>query len=173
MIPTLTQQRYWCEVELDFPTGPMPVVIAGDGRAVVGLRFGTAAELGSWLGPATSAPDDPVLQEAARQLRDYAGGRTETFDLPLRVEGSEFRTAVWNALRDIPYGATTTYGALAARLGKSGQAARAVGAAVGANPVGIIIPCHRVIGADGSLTGFAGGLDRKVTLLAREGITAL
>ena len=79
---------------------------------------------------------------------------------------------MWKALLDIPYGSTTTYGALAAAIGRPGQA-RAIGGAVGSNPVGIIVPCHRVIGANGSLTGFGGGLDNKVALLAREGVTAL
>lgn len=173
MTVTIQSIRCWDEVLLDLPAGPMPVVLASDGTALVGLRFGPAADHAAWLGNATHDPDDPVLQAAAMQLEAYAAGRSESFDVPLRMEGSEFQRAVWEALRDIPYGATTTYGALAARLGRSGRAARAVGAAVGANPVGIIVPCHRVIGADGSLTGFAGGLDRKIALLAREGVTAL
>lgn len=163
----------WDEMSLEFPAGPMPVVLAGDGHALVGLRFGTAEDNAHWLGSAPRRSDDPVLRAAGRQLQAYAAGRAETFDVPVRFEGSDFQMAVWNALLEIPYGATTTYGALAARLGRSGRAARAVGAAVGANPLGIIIPCHRVVGADGSLTGFGGGLDRKVALLAREGVTAL
>lgn len=170
---TVTSVRCWDEVVLDFPVGPMPVVLAGDGQALVGLRFGTATEQAAWLGGTRRNPDDPVLRAASQQLKDYAAGRTEAFDIPLRIDGSDFQVAVWDALRKIPYGVTTTYGALAAQLGRSGRAARAVGAAVGANPVGIVIPCHRVLGADGSLTGFGGGLDRKVALLTREGVTAL
>lgn len=173
MNPTVRSVSSWDEVVLDFPAGPMPVVLAGDGTALVGLRFGPAADHAVWLGQAPRDPDDPVLRAAAAQLRAYATGQAETFDIPVRLQGSEFQLAVWEALRAIPYGATTTYGALAARLGRSGRAARAVGSAVGANPVGIIVPCHRVIGADGSLTGFAGGLQRKIALLAREGVTAL
>jgi methylated-DNA-[protein]-cysteine S-methyltransferase len=163
----------WDEISLDFPTTSIPVVLAGDGGALIGLRFGPASQHATWLGAAPRDPDDPVLQAAARELRAYAAGTTETFDVPVQFGGSPFQHAVWAALRDIPYGATTTYGAIAAQLGRSGQAARAVGAAVGANPIGIIIPCHRVIGADGSLTGFGGGIDAKAALLAREGVTAL
>lgn len=171
MTATRNSTRCWDEVALDFPAGPMTVVLISDGEALTGLRFGPAADNAASIGSAPRQPDDPILQAAARQLQAYASGRSETFDVPVKIDGSEFQLAVWNALKDIPYGATTTYGALAARLGRSGRAARAVGAAVGANPVGIIIPCHRVLGADGSLTGFGGGLDRKVTLLSREGVT--
>lgn len=173
MNATVTAATCWDEVVLDFPAAPMPVVLAADDEALVGLRFGPAAEHGSWPVGARRDPAHPVLRAAAEQLQDYASGRSETFDLPLRIVGSDFQVAIWTALQTIPYGTTTTYGALAAGLGRSGRAARAVGAAVGANPIGIIVPCHRVLGADGSLTGFGGGLDRKVVLLAREGVTAL
>lgn len=163
----------WEQITLEFPSAWMDVVLAGDGEALVGLRFGTAADHAAWLGPAPRRPDDPVLASAAQQLRAYAAGRAEAFDVPIRLTGSDFQRAVWAALLDIPYGSTTTYGAVAAKLGRPPRAARAVGAAVGSNPVGIIVPCHRVIGANGSLTGFGGGLDNKVALLAREGVTAL
>lgn len=173
MTPARLNPSCWDQVTLDLPGATMPVVIAGDGQAVVGLRFGPAERHRDWLADAPRDPDDPVLRRAARELADYASGRRESFGVPLRFRGSEFQVAVWAALRDVPYGTTTTYGALGGLLGRSGRAARAVGAAVGANPIGIIIPCHRVIGADGSLTGFAGGLANKVALLAREGVTAL
>lgn len=173
MSPTLPATAHWDEITLEFPGRPMPVTLAADGQAVTGLRFGTAADNAAWIGAAERDPDDPLLRETARQLRDYAAGRSRSFDVPLRLHGSDFQRDVWAALRDIPYGVTTTYGALAAKLGRSGRAARAVGAAVGANPIGIVVPCHRVIGADGSLTGFGGGLDNKVALLTREGVTAL
>ncbi|HMC40432.1 MAG TPA: methylated-DNA--[protein]-cysteine S-methyltransferase [Acidimicrobiales bacterium] len=168
----MTTITAWDEVTLEFPSRSMPVVLAGDGRSVVGLRFGPAADHAAWLGEAPRDPADPVVAAAASQLRSYAAGRAESFDVPLSLEGSQFQQAVWKALLDIPYGSTTTYGALAAAIGRPGQA-RAIGGAVGSNPVGIIVPCHRVIGANGSLTGFGGGLDNKVALLAREGVTAL
>jgi methylated-DNA-[protein]-cysteine S-methyltransferase len=173
MPTTPTEVKFWDEIVLELPSGPMHLTLASDGGSLTGVRFGPAADHAAWLGPAQRRPDDPVIAAAARQLRDYAAGRAETFDVPVNVAaGSDFQQAVWGLLRDIPYGETTTYGAIAAALSRPGQA-RAVGAAVGANPVGIIIPCHRVIGANGSLTGFGGGLDNKAALLAREGVTAL
>ena len=113
---------------------------------------------------------DPGPFRAAReQLAAYFAGELKEFQLELRPEGTEFRTRVWDALDDVPYGATTTYGEIAARVGASRVAVRAVGGAIGANPLLILRPCHRVIGANGSLTGYAGGLERKTTLLALEG----
>jgi methylated-DNA-[protein]-cysteine S-methyltransferase len=112
-------------------------------------------------------PDDGAFGDAVEQLTAYfAGGLTE-FDLDLRLEGTPFQQEVWAALREIPYGETWSYGHLADRIGKPG-AARAVGLANGRNPIGIIVPCHRVIGADGSLTGYGGGLPRKQLLLQLE-----
>jgi len=102
-----------------------------------------------------------------RQLDEYFDGRRTTFALPLQLDGSPFQLAVWSALRDIPYGQTTSYGQIAQHLGNP-RAARAVGAANGRNPISIIIPCHRVIGADGGLTGYGWGLDRKAWLLDHE-----
>ncbi len=112
------------------------------------------------------------LREAAAQLSAYFAGGLRRFSLPLDAAGTPFQQAVWRALLAIPPGATTDYGALAATLGKP-QAARAVGAAVGRNPLGIIVPCHRVLGRDGSLTGYAGGLARKRALLELEGALPL
>ena len=110
----------------------------------------------------------PVLREAARQLLQYLAGQRAGFDLPLDLQGGTvFQQAVWQALLQIPFGATTSYGAIGTQIGNP-KAVRAVGAAVGRNPVGIIVPCHRVMGADGSLTGYAGGLDRKAALLKLE-----
>lgn len=111
--------------------------------------------------------EDPLLSLAAAQLREYLDGARSKFDLPLKPAGDAFSHRVWQMLQEIPYGGTVTYGALADRLGKRGLAQR-VGQAVGHNPVSIIIPCHRVLGADGSLTGYAGGLERKRVLLALE-----
>ncbi|MFF2848288.1 methylated-DNA--[protein]-cysteine S-methyltransferase [Streptomyces sp. NPDC058001] len=112
------------------------------------------------------APD--AFRAAEEQLAAYFAGELTRFRLELRPEGTEFRRRVWDALDDVPYGGTTSYGALAARIGASRMAVRAVGGAIGANPLLVVRPCHRVIGADGSLTGYAGGLARKEYLLALE-----
>lgn len=107
------------------------------------------------------------FREVVRQLEAYFSGTLKNFDLPLRLEGTEFQKTVWRALQEVPYGETWSYGQLASHIGKP-RAMRAVGAANGHNPIPIIIPCHRVIGADGSLTGFGGGLPIKKQLLALE-----
>ena len=109
------------------------------------------------------------LERAATQLREYFAGERRYFTLPLDLRGTAFQRVVWAVLLTIPYGATTTYGDVA-RMAGSSRAARAVGQAVGANPVAIIVPCHRVLGYDGALTGYGGGLDRKVALLQLEGV---
>ena len=111
--------------------------------------------------------DHPLLAEAARQVQAYLAGRLQTFDLPLALHGTPFRLRVWAELQTIPYGRTLNYGELAARLGSRAKA-RAVGGAAHANPVAIIVPCHRLIGANGSLTGFGGGLALKQALLDLE-----
>jgi methylated-DNA-[protein]-cysteine S-methyltransferase len=111
---------------------------------------------------------DAVLVEAVRQLRAYFDRDLKEFDLPLNPTGSDFQKAVWGQLLRIGYGETASYGEIARRLGKSNAASRAVGLANGNNPIPIVIPCHRVIGADGTLTGYAGGVERKQTLLEIE-----
>lgn len=113
--------------------------------------------------------DDALLRQAADQLQAYFAGRRLVFDLPLALEGTTFQQAVWADLLKIPFGQTISYGELAERV-HAPSAVRAVGAAVGRNPVSIIVPCHRVIGRDGDLTGYAGGLDRKTALLQLEGV---
>ncbi|MBD0838506.1 methylated-DNA--[protein]-cysteine S-methyltransferase [Streptomyces sp. TRM68416] len=114
---------------------------------------------------------DPALfRDAEEQLAAYFAGELKEFRLPLHTEGTEFRRRVWAALDTVPYGATTSYGEIAARIGAPRAAVRAVGGAIGANPLLIVRPCHRVIGADGSLTGYAGGLERKTVLLTLEGV---
>ncbi len=133
---------------------------------------------GAWFDAQKHAPDmagwqaddaHPVLREATAQLLDFLAGRRTDFDLELDLShGTDFQQAVWQALREIPAGATTSYGALSARVGRP-SAVRAVGAAVGRNPISVIVPCHRVIGATGALTGYAGGLQRKTALLQLEG----
>jgi methylated-DNA-[protein]-cysteine S-methyltransferase len=144
---------------LDTPVGPLGLVASDGGlRAVL---FG-----GGGLRPeGTSA----VLDEAARQLSAYFAGDLVAFDLPLELGGTDFQRRCWLALATIPYGQTVSYGEQARRLGLGSDAARAVGAANGRNPVPIVLPCHRVVGADGSLTGFGGGLHVKRFLLEREG----
>jgi methylated-DNA-[protein]-cysteine S-methyltransferase len=111
--------------------------------------------------------DDDALKTARAQLKAYFEGELQDFDLPLAAEGTQFQRRVWQALRDIPYGVTISYGELARRIGQP-QASRAVGLANGRNPIAIVVPCHRVIGADGTLTGYGGGLERKRWLLALE-----
>ena len=117
--------------------------------------------------PAGWERDDELLAEPRRQLTEYFAGERTTFDLTLRPQGAPFQVRVWDALQRIPYGETASYGELAQRLGRP-TAARAVGAANGRNPIAIVVPCHRVIGADGSLTGYAGGLECKRALLDLE-----
>ncbi len=115
-------------------------------------------------------PDHPVLQRAKSQLHDYFAGHRKAFDLPLDFgQGTAFQQAVWHALQEIPCGTTSTYGALSAALGRP-TAGRAVGGAVGRNPLSVVLPCHRVMGANGTLTGYAGGLARKTALLQLEGV---
>jgi methylated-DNA-[protein]-cysteine S-methyltransferase len=146
---------------------PSPVgdlVVTGDGWAVTGIGFGPPPA-GAAAGPAI--PPGP-LAELADQLGAYFAGELRAFDVPLAPAGTAFQRRVWDALASIPYGETTTYGELAAEIGRPGSA-RAVGAANGANPLAIVVPCHRVIGADGTLTGYAGGLPAKRALLTLEG----
>lgn len=112
--------------------------------------------------------DPAAFAGATRQLDEYFAGARRSFDLPLDPAGTPFQLAVWEQLRTIPAGTTTTYGDIAARVGRP-AASRAVGAAIGRNPIAIVVPCHRVVGSNGSLTGFAGGLERKTALLTLEG----
>ena len=143
------------------------LIVASDGSAIVA----------TWM--ANADPDDPhwsqhrgtddLLTEARDQLTAYFAGHLRSFDLPLAPNGTEFQRRVWKVLTTIPYGTTMSYADVARRL-RNTTAVRAVGAANGRNPIPIIVPCHRVIGSDGSLTGFGGGLDRKRWLLRHEGV---
>ena len=155
----------------DSPLGPLTLV--SDGEALTGLRFAEPGSAEEHAVPGTEKRP-PLLSEAVRWLNAYFSGRDPGFTPVLRPQGSPFRMAVWEILRTIPYGQTVTYGQIAAvmvrKTGKRRMSAQAVGGAVGHNPIALIIPCHRVIGADGSLTGYAGGLDRKRGLLELEGI---
>jgi methylated-DNA-[protein]-cysteine S-methyltransferase len=124
------------------------------------------------IGVEVDAASDALFMKLAEQLAEYVDGNRKTFDLPTAAAGDAFEEAVWAMLREIPYGATTSYGELAERLGDR-NLARRVGYAVGHNPLSILVPCHRVVGADGSLTGYAGGLERKRLLLELEGASAV
>jgi methylated-DNA-[protein]-cysteine S-methyltransferase len=136
-------------------------------------RDGALVELHLNARPGPENLDDPVLAEATNQLRAYFAGTRTSFDLPLDMHGNEFEQRVWAALRAIPYGETASYGEIAQQIGAPG-AARAVGVANARNPIAIIVPCHRVIGANGKLVGFGGGLPMKRALLDLEqGIHAL
>jgi methylated-DNA-[protein]-cysteine S-methyltransferase len=153
---------------LESPVGRL--LLAGDTRGLRLVRFpgerGAVRPLTDWR------RDDGAFAEAIAQLEEYFAGERREFSLPLQPVGTPFQKAVWSALRTIPYGTTISYGELARRIGQP-SASRAVGAANGANPLPIIVPCHRVIGADRSLTGFGGGLETKRFLLALEGGIAL
>jgi methylated-DNA-[protein]-cysteine S-methyltransferase len=144
-----------------------PVLLAAEGDALVGVYFLGQKHFPAEVPAYCTARHGDVLERTARQLDDYFQGRPIVFDMPLALRGTPFQCAVWDALRAIPYGQTIAYGELARRIGRP-RSIRAVGAAVGRNPISIIIPCHRVIGANGSLTGYAGGLDRKQALLELE-----
>jgi methylated-DNA-[protein]-cysteine S-methyltransferase len=146
---------------LTTPIGEL--LLVSDGEALTAVQF----DDGRRGSPTPDGGGDPVLVEASAQLRAYFAGERTAFDLPLRAAGTPFEHGVWDELRRIPYGETTSYGELAARVGEP-SAARAVGRANGRNPIPIIVPCHRVIGADGSLTGFGGGLECKRALLDLE-----
>jgi methylated-DNA-[protein]-cysteine S-methyltransferase len=144
---------------LDSPIGPLGLVASDAGLRAV-LFDGHRAR---------SEGRSPILDETARQLDAYFDGELETFELPLELHGTDFQRRCWLALTSIPIGQTVSYGEQARRLGLGPDAARAVGAANGRNPIPIVLPCHRVIGADGSLTGFGGGLHVKRFLLEHEG----
>jgi methylated-DNA-[protein]-cysteine S-methyltransferase len=154
-------------VVIDSPIGPLTLVRDDDG--LTGLYYP-----GHWtrpdqttFGPRVEPAEDDGFDEAIAQLREYFAGERREFDLPLNPVGSQRARQLWQLLAEIPYGHTTTYGALADRIG-GGISARAIGGFVGHNPLSIFIPCHRVVGSTGKLTGYAGGLDRKQHLLELE-----
>ena len=170
-------------VQTSFESPLGTIRLAATRRGLAGLWFegqrhwpaeldGATAPPAPALRPAVWPTDSghPVLQETSRQLADYFAGRRLDFELPLDLDGgTAFQQSVWRALRAIPTGGTASYSDISARIGQP-TAVRAVGAAVGRNPVSIVVPCHRVLGADGSLTGYAGGLHRKTALLELEGV---
>lgn len=151
--------------EIESPVGKLKLVASSN--ALVAVLWEREPPNRVKLNPATWDPQHAILLETERQLAEYFSGERIQFDLPLQPDGSEFQKKVWQALRAIPFGQTRSYLDLAKTIGSS-RAARAVGAANSKNPLSIIVPCHRVVGADGSLTGFAGGIKTKAELLALE-----
>jgi methylated-DNA-[protein]-cysteine S-methyltransferase len=149
-----------CYTITDSPIGEL--LLTSDGRALTGLHMAP-------FEPPAGRPDPGPLERVVAQLTEYFAGARRSFELDLQARGTPFQQRVWKALRAIPYGRTISYGELAQRIGNP-RAVRAVGRANGANPIAVIIPCHRVIGANGTLTGYGGGLDRKAKLLALEGV---
>jgi methylated-DNA-[protein]-cysteine S-methyltransferase len=152
---------------MDSPVGEL--LLVANGRALIGISF--AQHRHALVREASWVRDDGsngILADTRAQLEAYFAGDLTSFDLPLAPTGSPFEQRVWATLRTIPYGTTMSYGELARRIGKP-KAARAVGSANGRNPISIVVPCHRVIGANGSLVGFGGGMERKQWLLVHEG----
>jgi methylated-DNA-[protein]-cysteine S-methyltransferase len=151
-----------------FPSPLGELVLTASDTSLTGVHFPTLQAPVGWLEDDGRGPAGELLRRVREQLTEYFARTRTAFDLPLDPPGTTFQRQVWDLLRTIPYGATTSYGELARRLGDP-RATRAVGAANGKNPIPIIVPCHRVVGADGDLTGFGGGLDRKRWLLEHEG----
>jgi methylated-DNA-[protein]-cysteine S-methyltransferase len=154
-------KRYWSIIESPFQT--FAAWVDEDGRL---LRFHLRAKGAEKVDP-EAEKSQKKLAEVQRQVTQYSNGKRRDFDFELAAEGPEFNKRVWKALLDIPFGTTTSYGAIARKIGHP-DSARAVGAANGANPIALIVPCHRVIGSDGSLTGYGGGLPLKRKLLEHE-----
>jgi methylated-DNA-[protein]-cysteine S-methyltransferase len=157
-------------VMIDSPLGPVTLVAADGALTGLYLDGRVPGKVLAALDAAAGSPeaaDAAVLEEAARQLAEYFDGRRRAFDLPLALEGTPFQRRVWEALLGVGYGETVSYGCIADRIGQP-TAVRAVGHANGRNPVSIIVPCHRVVGGNGSLTGYGGGLENKARLLDLE-----
>jgi len=152
---------------VDSPVGPLTLVAADGVLAGLYMTDQRHRPPGEVLGEPAEDPDGQPFAAASRQLREYFNGERTEFDLELALDGTTFQRRVWTALQNIPYGQTISYGQLADQIGQP-SASRAVGLANGKNPIGIIVPCHRVVGADGSLTGYGGGIERKRFLLAHE-----
>ena len=162
MSPPFPLHRLLCSS----PIGDL--LLVAHAQALCGCWFADQADIPAWADGAVESTDQRWLQAARAQLQDYFDGRRRDFELPLDLDrGTAFQQSVWRALAVIPFGQTTSYGQLAQTLGQP-RAVRALGGAVGRNPIAIILPCHRVIGADGRLTGYSGGLARKTFLLRLE-----
>ena len=159
--------------EIESPVGPL--LLVGERTPDGTLRLASLSMSGQRYAPKIRdgwAADAEAFAEATRQLQEYFAGTRTEFQLDYAVEGTDFQRRIWDALDTIPHGTTTTYGALAAQLGLPRDRVQALGAAIGANPLLIVRPCHRVVGADGSMRGYAGGVERKQWLLAAEGAIA-
>jgi methylated-DNA-[protein]-cysteine S-methyltransferase len=155
----------YCYMNVGSVVGQLRLIASRDGLA--GILWPNDRPDRVRLGPQREQPDHPLLLEVAQQISEYFAGDRSEFSVPLDFAGTAFQNEVWRALLTIPYGETRTYAQIAMQIGRP-SAARAVGAANGRNPISIIVPCHRVLGADGALTGFAGGLPAKAYLLAFE-----
>lgn len=162
---------------LESPVGT--VYVGGSAEGVHRIEFGRTAEEGARFlerlerdSGSVPVEDAAAAREAVEELRAYFAGERSEFEVPLAPKGTPFQQAVWQALLEIPYGTRATYGAIARRIGKP-SGPRAVGMATGRNPISVIVPCHRVVGANGTLTGYGGGLDRKEWLLALEAGSAV
>ncbi len=145
------------------------LLLAADETGLTGLWFRDQKYAGSTLEPDAKQQEIPIFVQTKRWLDVYFSGQEPDFDIPLHLMGTEFQIRVWEILKTIPYGQTVTYGQIAAQLAP-GMSAQAVGGAVGRNPVSVIVPCHRVLGSGGRLTGYAAGLDKKTALLKMEHI---
>ncbi|HYG84080.1 MAG TPA: methylated-DNA--[protein]-cysteine S-methyltransferase [Verrucomicrobiae bacterium] len=150
---------------LDTPAGTM--LLTSDGTAITGMHWKVfkraPTALPDWI------QDDTPFAVLLQQLQEYFAGKRQVFDVPIKAHGTSFQLAVWGEIAKIPFGETSTYGQLAARIGRP-SAMRAVGTAVGSNPHSIVVPCHRILATGGRITGYAGGLESKATLLALEGV---
>lgn len=146
----------------------MPVIASSLGNVLLEIHDEKLIRLQFTEEVIREEPLEGIAEEVKKQLDEYLSGKREIFDLPLNLKGTDFQKSVWKAVNEIPFGQTTTYMKLSQKLGNA-AAIRAVGAAIGANPILVIIPCHRIIGTNGQLTGYAGGLERKQALLELEG----
>lgn len=157
----------------DYHSPSGDITVASDGTSVTGLWFKGQKYYGDTLETDQEERDLAVFESVREWLDSYFAGQNPGFTPPLSLKGSPFRRLIWEILCEIPYGEVTTYGEIAkqvaSKTGKPHMSAQAVGGAVGHNPISIIVPCHRVVGTDGSLTGYAGGLDKKISLLTLEG----
>jgi methylated-DNA-[protein]-cysteine S-methyltransferase len=149
---------------VESPIGEL--LLLGDGQSLCGLYM-QGGRKPKAIAPGWQ-PSETAFTDVHLQLREYFAAERTAFEVPLTMHGNPFEQRVWRALQDIPYGETVSYGEIARRIGETAQAARAVGLANGRNPISVVVPCHRVIGADGSLTGYGGGLERKRLLLELE-----
>jgi methylated-DNA-[protein]-cysteine S-methyltransferase len=155
------EKRYWANIESRF--GHFSAWVDGEGRL---LRFNLRAKGAAHVDP-LAEKNEKALRGVQKQIAEYDAGKRQDFDFELEMDGPEFHRKVWDALLEIPFGTTTSYGAIARRVGFP-AAARAVGVANGANPIALVVPCHRVIGSNGTLTGYGGGLPLKRALLEHE-----